>query len=111
MIGLSYRGEEQLTDAMRRLEVELPQALADSVRARVKSGEFADESEVVACGLALLADRDGEGDDPELEAWLRDEVVPAYEEWKASGEKGLTADEVRASLARRRSARRPAAAE
>ncbi len=98
-------------ETIRRLEVELPEALADSVRARVESGEFSDESEVVACGLALLADRDAERDDHELEAWLRDEVVPAYDEWKASGEKGLTADEVRASLARRRSARRPAAAE
>jgi antitoxin ParD1/3/4 len=98
-------------EATRRLEVELPEELADSVRARVESGEFADESEVVATGLALLEDRDGGEDDPELEAWLRGEVVPTYQEWKASGGKGLTADEVRASLARRRSARRPDAAE
>jgi len=99
-------------DETRRLEVELPEALADSVRSRVESGEFADESEVVATGLALLADRDREEEDPELEAWLRREVVPAYQEWKTSGEKGLTADEVRASLARRRRSRRkPDAAE
>jgi Arc/MetJ-type ribon-helix-helix transcriptional regulator len=98
-------------DATRRLEVELPDALADSVRARVESGEFADESEVVATGLAMLEDRDREEDDPELEAWLRREVVPAYEEWKSGGQKGLTADEVRASLARRRSARHSDAAE
>jgi len=98
-------------DATRRLEVELPESLADGVRARVESGEFADESEVVATGLALLEDRDREADDPELEAWLRREVVPAYREWKASGEKGLTADEVRASLARRHSRRDHDAAE
>jgi antitoxin ParD1/3/4 len=98
-------------DATRRLEVELPEALAEGIRARVESGEFADESEVVATGLALLDDRDAEGHDPELEAWLRNDVVPAYEDWKASGEKGLTADEVRASLARRRAARPAAAAE
>ncbi|HEU0135093.1 MAG TPA: type II toxin-antitoxin system ParD family antitoxin [Allosphingosinicella sp.] len=90
-------------DATRRLEIELPEALADSIRSRVESGEFADESEVVATGLALLTDRDQVEDDPQLESWLRREVVPAYQEWKASGEKGLTADEVRASLARRRS--------
>jgi antitoxin ParD1/3/4 len=93
-------------DATRRLEVELPEALADGVRARVESGEFADASEVVATGLALLEDRDRETDDPELDSWLRHEVVPAYQEWKASGERGLTADEVRASLARRRRSRR-----
>lgn len=98
-------------DATRRLEVELPEGLADAVRARVQSGEFADESEVVATGLALLEDRDRDSEDPELESWLRREVVPAYEEWKASGETGLTADEVRASLARRRAARHSDAAE
>jgi Arc/MetJ-type ribon-helix-helix transcriptional regulator len=98
-------------EATRKLEIELPETLAEGVRARVESGEFADESEVVATGLALLEDRDGEEEDPELEAWLRGEVVPAYREWKSSGEKGLTADDVRASLARRRSARRPDAAE
>jgi antitoxin ParD1/3/4 len=98
-------------DATRRLEVELPEALAESVRARVATGEFADASEVVAAGLALLEDRDREEDDPELEAWLRDQVVPVYEKWKSGGEKGLTADEVRASLARRRSARHSDAAE
>lgn len=98
-------------DATRRLEIELPESLADSVRSRVESGEFADESEVVATGLALLADRDRGRDDPELESWLRGEVVPAYQEWKASGEKGLTAEEVRASLAYRRAQRKLDAAE
>jgi antitoxin ParD1/3/4 len=98
-------------ESTRRLEIELPEALADGVRARIESGEFADASEVVATGLALLEDRDREQEDPELEAWLRDEVVPAYEEWKTGGVKGLTADEVRASLARRRSARHSDAAE
>jgi Arc/MetJ-type ribon-helix-helix transcriptional regulator len=93
-------------DATRRLEVELPEALAKSVSARVESGEFADASEVVATGLALLADRDREAEDPELDSWLRREVIPAYEKWKASGENGLTADEVRASLAHRRRSRR-----
>jgi Arc/MetJ-type ribon-helix-helix transcriptional regulator len=98
-------------EATRRLEIELPEALADSVRARVESGEFADESEVLATSLALLEDRDREGDDPELEAWLRGVVIPAYDEWKASGENGLTVDEVNSSLARRRSALHSNAAE
>lgn len=98
-------------EATRRLEIELPETLAESVRARVESGEFADASEVVATGLALLDDRDRDGDDPEVEAWLRREVVPAYARWKAGGGKGLTADEVRESLARRRSARSSDAAE
>jgi antitoxin ParD1/3/4 len=95
-----------MMEATRRIEIELPEEMAEAVRARVASGEFASESEVVATGLALLDDRDAGEDDPELDAWLRGEVVPAYEEWKAGGKKGLTADEVRASLAGRRAERR-----
>ncbi|TMJ11372.1 MAG: type II toxin-antitoxin system ParD family antitoxin [Alphaproteobacteria bacterium] len=98
-------------ESTRRLEVELPEVLADSVRARVDSGEFASASEVIAAGLQLLGDRDSEVDDPELEAWLSGEVAPAYRKWKGSGEKGLTVEELRASLARRRSVRHPDAAE
>src|SRR4051794_31337981 len=49
-----------LEETARRLEVALPEGLAESVRARVQSGEFADESEVVATGLALLEDREGQ---------------------------------------------------
>lgn len=99
-------------EATRRLEIELPEELADAVRARVASGEFGSESEVVATGLKLLDDRDVDANDSDLETWLRSEVVPAYQEWKAGGEKGLTADEVQASLAKRRTERqRPDAAE
>jgi Arc/MetJ-type ribon-helix-helix transcriptional regulator len=43
-------------ESTRRLEIDLPTALADEVQARVESGEFADASEVVATGLALLED-------------------------------------------------------
>jgi putative addiction module CopG family antidote len=100
-----------LEEVARRLKIALPERLAESVRAWVESGEFADESEVVATGLALLEDRERRNEDPEVEAWLHGEVVPAYRKWKASGEKGLTAEEVRASLARRRSVRHSDAAE
>jgi putative addiction module CopG family antidote len=101
-------GKERMEpmEATRRMEIELPEELAESVSAQVASGRFANESEAVASALMLLRDRDAEEDDPELDAWLRGEVVPRYEEWKAGGGKGLTVDEVRASLARRRAARR-----
>jgi Arc/MetJ-type ribon-helix-helix transcriptional regulator len=101
-----------------RLSIELFEEVAAIMRTRITSGRNASESEVIQEALELPAEQDAsleeghrQDDHPKLEAWLRDEVVPAYEEWKASGEKGMTANEVRASLARRRSARRPAAAE
>jgi Arc/MetJ-type ribon-helix-helix transcriptional regulator len=85
--------------------------LAEIVDARIASGRNASESEVIREALELLAEQDAPLEDPELEAWLRGQVVPAYEKWKSGGEKGLSADEVRASLAHRRSERRSDAAE
>ncbi len=101
-----------MTEATRRLEIELPEDLADFVRADVASGRFADESEAVASALTLMREQDKEGEDPQVEAWLRDVVVPRHRAWRASDEPGMTVDEVRASLARRRAERqRPDAAE
>jgi len=42
----------------------------------------------------------------EMERWLREEVIPAYEELRADPSKGLTIDQVRAELARRRKLRK-----
>ncbi len=47
-------------------------------------------------------------DDPEIEAWLRDVVVPRYDAWKASADPGLSTHEVEASLAGRRAERQRA---
>lgn len=102
--------EERMMD-LRRLSIELSEEMAEIVDARIASGRNASETEVIQEAMELLAEQDREQEDPELEAWLRGEVVPAYEKWKSGGEKGLTADEVRASLARRRSARHSDAAE
>lgn len=63
------------------LHVTLPMELARLVEAKVASGEYVDESEVVASGLeALVANEDEPvGEPAELERWLREEVVPTYE--------------------------------
>lgn len=89
-------------EATRRLEIELPEDLADVIADQVRSGRFASESEVVGAALTLLFEQDDEEKDPAIEAWLRETVVPRYEKWKASGEKGKSVDEVRASLEQRR---------
>ncbi len=99
-------------EATRRLEVEVPEELAGWASGQVESGRFADESEAVASASTLMREQDSDGHDPEVERWLRDVVVPRYDAWQASGEPGMTVEEVRASLARRRMERqRPEAAE
>lgn len=76
--------------ATRQLNITLP---ADMVRAKVASGEYASESEVVCVGLLTLADRERS-----LEDWLRTEVVAAYDEAKADPSSLLTSEEVLAAL-------------
>ena len=87
-------------ESTRRLEIELPEELADELRARVDSGEFANESEVVQEGLRQLAERERS-----IEEWLRTEAAEAYDEWKSGKVKGLAVDEVVADLDTRRAER------
>lgn len=77
-----------------QLSVTLPDDLADQVRARVASGRYASESDVVAEALRTLEDREHD-----LEHWLRTEAVAIYDRMKADPSLGLSLDEVRASLA------------
>ena len=81
-----------------QLSVTLPDDLAARVRARVASGEYASESDVVAEALRTLQDRE-----QTVEQWLRTEVVQAYDELEADSASGLSLDEVRESLAATRS--------
>jgi putative addiction module CopG family antidote len=92
-------------EATRRLEIELPDDLAGWASEQVESGRFVDASEAVASALTLMREQDQDAADPGVESWLRGDVVPRYRDWQASGEPGLTIDEVRASLARRRAER------
>lgn len=77
-----------------QLSVTLPDDLAEQVRARVASGHYASESDVVAEALRTLEDRE-----QTLEQRLRTEVVAAYDAMAADPSRGLSLDEVRASLA------------
>jgi putative addiction module CopG family antidote len=96
-------------EATRRLETDVPEDLAGWVEAQVEAGRFANKSEAVTAGLALLQDEEEAANDPQWEAWLRTEVAAAYDEWKANPLGGLTADEVRAFLERERARRRAGA--
>ncbi|WP_026869696.1 type II toxin-antitoxin system ParD family antitoxin [Inquilinus limosus] len=76
-----------------QFSVTLPNEMAEMVRAKVASGEYASESEVIRDGLRALQARD-----QALEKWLRTEVAAAYDEMKADPSKGISAEEVLKSL-------------
>jgi putative addiction module CopG family antidote len=81
----------------RQLSVTLPNEMAAQVRAKVASGEYASESEVIREGLRALNARDRALDD-----WLRAQALPAYDAYRADPSRGLSLDEVRAGIGTRR---------
>ncbi|TAM00349.1 MAG: type II toxin-antitoxin system ParD family antitoxin [Paraburkholderia sp.] len=80
-----------------QFSVTLPKEMAELVRAKVASGEYASESEVIRDGLRSLAARDRA-----IESWLRSEVVPAAAALAKDPERALSAEQVREHLARKR---------
>lgn len=80
--------------------ITLPSELAEMVKAKVATGEYATESEVIIDGLRLMtADRS-------MAAWLRQLVVPAAHALMADPGTALSADEVRQRLATKRRTRK-----
>ena len=78
-----------------QMSITLPIELAVAVRAKVASGEYASESEVIRDGLRTLIARDRA-----VEHWLRGQVGPAFDALKADPSRAVTAAQVRARLAR-----------
>lgn len=85
---------------MPELHITLPNDIASAVKAKVQSGEYATESEVLCDGLDMLFARD-----QAVEDWLYKQVAPAYDALKENPSTGLSADQVRASLAARHAKR------
>lgn len=77
-----------------QMSVTLPLDMAEVVRAKVHSGEYVSDSEVVREGIRALLARDRAVDN-----WLTQVVGPAYDELKADPARGMTADQVRARIA------------
>jgi antitoxin ParD1/3/4 len=77
-----------------QFSITLPNEMAETVRAKVASGEYATESEVIREGLRTLLARD-----QAVEAWLAREVVAAYDALKAEPARAVSATQVRARLA------------
>jgi antitoxin ParD1/3/4 len=80
-----------------QFSITLPNEMADLVKSKVATGEYATESEVIRDGLRTLAARD-----KAVEKWLREQVVPACEALKADPSRALTLEQVRQHLAEKR---------
>lgn len=77
-----------------QFSITLPNEMADLVREKVATGEYATESEVIRDGLRTLLARDRA-----VENWLREQVAPAYDALKSDPSRGLPSDHVRVILA------------
>jgi putative addiction module CopG family antidote len=76
-----------------QLSITLPNEMADLVRAKVATGEYATESEVIRDGLRTLLARDRA-----VEDWLREKVAPAYDALKADPSRAVSVGHIRAAL-------------
>lgn len=86
-----------------QFSITLPNEMAQMVKTKVSSGEYASESEVIRDGLRALQARD-----KAFEDWLRTEGVATYDRLKADPTRALSLDKVRQHLANKR--KRPASA-
>jgi antitoxin ParD1/3/4 len=77
-----------------QLSITLPLDMAELVKAKVRNGEYATESEVIREGLRSLLARDRA-----VESWLNSQVGPAYDALKADPARAISIDQVRARLA------------
>lgn len=78
----------------KQLSITLPTTMAEALKERVASGDYASESEVVRDGLRALFARD-----EAVESWLRTEVISAYDELNADPSIAVSASDLRAHLA------------
>jgi antitoxin ParD1/3/4 len=77
-----------------QFSITLPNEMAETVRAKVASGEYATESEVIRDGLRAMMARD-----KAVEAWLKTEVAAACDALRATPSRAMPAANVRARLA------------
>jgi antitoxin ParD1/3/4 len=84
----------------RQLSITLPVEMAEMVKEKVASGDYASESEVIRDGLRALKERDSA-----VEAWLRNEVLPTLQAHEADPSRAIPIDRVFDGMAERYRAR------
>jgi putative addiction module CopG family antidote len=83
-----------------QMSITLPNEMAEFVREKVARGDYASDSEVLRDALRVLRERDRA-----VEAWLREQVVPAAQALRDDPARALSADQVRAELKKSRARR------
>ena len=79
----------------KQLSITLPHNMAEALKARVDSGTYASESEVIRDGLRALFSQE-----EAVERWLRSEVVAAYDEMRSEPSQAISSDDIRDHLAK-----------
>jgi putative addiction module CopG family antidote len=77
-----------------QFSITLPHEMAEVVRSKVASGEYATESEVLRDGLRALMARNRA-----TEEWLRTDVAAAYDALKADPARALSTEQIKTRLA------------
>jgi antitoxin ParD1/3/4 len=77
-----------------QFSITLPNEMAEAVRAKVATGEYATESEVIRDGLRVLLARDRA-----VEDWLRKDVAATYDKLKADPSRAGAVGTVKSRLA------------
>ncbi len=77
-----------------QMSITLPNDMADVVKTKVRTGEYASESEVIRDGLRVLMARDRA-----MENWLHNQVGLAYDALKADPTRAVTVEQIRSRLA------------
>jgi putative addiction module CopG family antidote len=77
-----------------QMSITLPIEMADAIKTKVRSGEYATESEVIREGMRALMARDRA-----VENWMQGQVGPAYDALKADSLRAVSIEQVRARLA------------
>lgn len=77
-----------------QMRITLPIEMADAIKTKVRSGEYATESEVIRDGMRAFMARDRA-----VENWMQGQVGPAYDALKADASRAVSIDQVRARLA------------
>lgn len=77
-----------------QFSITLPNEIADVVKSKVKTGEYASESEVIRDGLRALLARD-----KAIENWLQNQVGAAYDALQTDPSRAVTTKALRTRLA------------
>src|SRR5665213_1618831 len=89
--------------ATQQLTITLPTEIAEAVKSKVASGEYASESEVLSASFLHFAFEEKDNtlgmDEEAFDEFLRKEALPVLEALKADPSRGRTLEQVRQSLA------------